>query len=206
MKKILTAMILLFFAQIYIFAQNNTDPLSLLKSDDYANRKEGIALLKQKRTESINNLIAILNGNFSLDVKDCAAIALGNCRASEAVDTLIQNIGLDVRGRAIKGFPTEEEMSPVSTSLQKIGSPSVPAIIKLLEEKGRFLESGGTLEERRNAEMSVLLLNTLCRIDGDKDVVKLRLQKALSLETDPQKQARLQSGLKALDKTILTKP
>lgn len=183
----------------------STDSFDALKSNDWGVRKTEIEHLKQQRAQSIENLIAILNGNSDLEVKDSVAIALGNCRAAEAVDALIQHMHLDVRGRIIKGLLTDEEMFPVSTSLEKIGNPSIPVIIKYLGEKGSFLNpESGTEQERRNVEASALLLSALYHIDGDKDIVKLRLQKALSGENDPQKQARLQSALKTLDKMQFT--
>jgi hypothetical protein len=117
------------------------------------------------------------------------------------VDALIQNINLDVRGRAIKGLLSEDEANPVSTSLEKIGNPSIQGIIKFLGEKGSFSESGTTFDARKSIDVSILMLKTLCRIDGDKGIVELRLQKALKEETDAQKQARLQMAIGDLEKT-----
>lgn len=199
--KFLTAFLLLFFCVHRLNGQSDTNAIVMLKSNDFSTRKEGVQLLKQQRLQNIDILISILNGNFSPDVKDSAAIALGNCRASEAVNVLIKNIDLDVRGRVILGLLSEEEGNPVSTSLVKIGNPSIPAIIQLLEETGSVLDNGKTLDDRRSVEIRALLLRALCRIDGDKDIVRLRLQKAMKAETDSKKQARLQSALDALDKT-----
>jgi len=177
----------------------STGSIDPLKSNSFAQRKAEIELLEEQRDQSIKSMIAVLNGNSSPDIKDSVAIVLGNCRAAQAVDALMQNIHLDVRGRIIKGFLTEDEMFPVTTSLEKIGNPSIPAIIKYLGEKGRFLESG-TEEQRRATDASALLLRALCHIDGDKDIVRLRLQKALAAQHDPQEKARLQSALDALAK------
>jgi hypothetical protein len=41
-------------------------------------------------------------------------------------------------------------------------------------------------------------LQALTRIDVDKDISQLRLQKALKAEKNPQKQARLQAAIKSL--------
>jgi hypothetical protein len=200
MKKTIIAIVLLIIGGICSFAQSGGSTIDLLKSDDFGKRKEGIEILRQQRNQSIEDMIATLNGKSSSDVKDSAAIALGDCRGSEAVDVLIKNIGLDVRGRAIKGFLSEEELHPVSTALEKIGNPSIPAVIRFLEENANVPEGGKTLDDRRNTEIRALLLQTLCHIDGDKDVVRLRFQEALKAESDPQKQDRLQSALQELDK------
>ncbi len=48
-------------------------------------------------------------------------------------------------------------------------------------------------------------LQVLTRIDGDKDISRLRLQKALNAQKDSQKQARLQMALKTLGETQFDK-
>ena len=61
---------------------------------------------------------------------------------------------------------------PVVDALVKIGNPSIPAVIQNLAET----EDGQVIE---------LSLEVLYRIEGDKDIVQLRLQKASFAESDP---------------------
>ena len=70
-------------------------------------------------------------------------------------------------------------------ALIKIGTPSIPAMIR-------------NLKESDDARVRELSLEILYHIEGDKDIVQLRLQKALKAEKDLQKQARLQAALKSL--------
>lgn len=90
--------------------------VDFMKSDDFGKRKQTIGLLSQQRLQIITNLISILNGNLSADVRGSAAIALGRYRASEAVNVLAKNIELDSRSRIINGLLSEEELYPVCTA------------------------------------------------------------------------------------------
>jgi hypothetical protein len=57
------------------------------------------------------------------------------------------------------------------------------------------------LADSDKATVTKLSLQVLYGIEGDKDIVRLRLQKALEAETNPQKKARLQSAIQELEKT-----
>jgi len=70
-------------------------------------------------------------------------------------------------------------------ALIKIGNPSIPAMMR-------------NLAESDDAKARELSLQVLTRIDGDKDISQLRLQKTLKAETDSTKQTRLQAALKSL--------
>ncbi|MGH7976622.1 MAG: hypothetical protein ACREC8_08160, partial [Limisphaerales bacterium] len=92
---------------------------------------------------------------------------------------------------------TEEELSPLHglvavDALVKIGTASIPAMIR-------------NLEESDDSAVRILSLRVIYRIEGDKDIVQLRLQKALKVEKDSRKQARLASALKALAETSFGK-
>jgi hypothetical protein len=76
----------------------------------------------------------------------------------------------------------------VIDALIAIGNPSIPAMIR-------------NLADSDDARVRELSLQVLTRIDGDKDISKLRLQRALKTGKDSQKQARLQAALKSLAKT-----
>ena len=111
----------------------------------------------------------------------------------KVVDALAVKIALkmDLSQNIIKGYPIIAGY-PAMDALIKIGNPSIPAMIR-------------NLAESDDAKYQELSLQVLYRIDGDKDIVQLRLQKALASEKDSQKQARLQSALKALAETSFDK-
>jgi len=70
-------------------------------------------------------------------------------------------------------------------ALVKIGNPSIPVVIQNLEDS----------DDVQVRELSVTVIH---RIEKDKDIAELRLQKALEAQTDAKKKARLQSALKSL--------
>lgn len=183
--------------------QTSTNSIDSIKSNDYVARKHGVEWLKQQRLEAITNLVSILETNASLEVKESAVIALGNYRASEAVDALAKYVALDGRGKIVVSLVSDEESRPILSAFEKIGNPSIPVIIRLLEQESfshQFLEKD---EYNQMAERNIRnrLLLSLCRIDGNKDIVQLRLEKALKAEKDSQKKAHLQAALKSLAET-----
>jgi hypothetical protein len=119
----------------------------------------------------------------------CAAYYLREIHSRQAVDMLAINIALRLDTSRIsvdhlpiiKGFPAKD-------ALIEIGNPSIPAVIL-------------NLSESDDAEVRKLSLEVIERIDNDKDISILRLQKAIKAERDAQKQARLQTALKALTET-----
>jgi hypothetical protein len=140
---------------------------------------------KNKRAKTIQSLLEIFNNSKSyiFRPKCYAAYYLGVLRASEAVDSLAAQI-------KIRGYEhgLEEPVGgyePAVDALVAIGNPSIPAVIR-------------NLAESDDAKVRELSLQVVTRIDGDKDISQLRLQKALKAETDSQKQARLQAASKAL--------
>ena len=74
---------------------------------------------------------------------------------------------------------------PAMDALVKIGSPSIPALIR-------------NLAGSDNANVRELSLRALNQIDGDKDIVQLRLQKAMNAQIDSARKARLRSAQKSL--------
>ena len=143
---------------------------------------------ESRRKQMIAELIGILNDAKSHNLaKCCAAYCLGIMHASDAVDGLAAQIsisppppsGSDLSGGLSCGY------EPAAEALVAIGISSIPAVIRNLAES----------DDAKVRELSLQVLN---RIDGDKDIVQLRLQKALKAEKDLQKQARLQAALKSL--------
>jgi HEAT repeat protein len=151
------------------------------KSDPF----DKIALkLNVERQQAVNELISIFEDKKSSNFQQCAAAYyLGEWRASEAVDALTANISLSLE--QLSSDHIEVLNLSAAAALIKIGNPSIPAVIR-------------NLLESDNPVVRKLSLQVLCRIDGDKDIVQLRLKKALAAEKDSQKQARLQAASKAL--------
>jgi hypothetical protein len=134
-----------------------------------------------------SELLQNLKDPDSSNLRKCAsAYYLGELGITEAVDTLSTQIKLDLDMSHIQvdGLPRLPG-HPAMEALIEIGAVSIPAVIR-------------NLAESDDAQCRELSLTVLCRIEGDKDVVQLRLEKALKLETNSQKQLRLQSALKSL--------
>jgi len=151
------------------------DNLGKLVQDAFAHR--------QKIIQELLNIVN--NPQSNLYVKCCAANCLGEMRASEAAESLAAQITINPPGD-MGGFhfvPTGGYMTAVS-ALIKIGTPAIPAVIRNL---------AGSDDEQVRA-WSLTVLNT---IDGDKNVVQLRLQGFLEKETDQIKKDRIQSALEA---------
>jgi len=107
-------------------------------------------------------------------------------RAPQVVNALADKVTLafDSSRTPIFHFPIISGY-PAMDALVKIGNPSIPAVIR-------------NLEESEDAKVRELSLKVLYRIEGDKDIVQLRLQKALEVQQDSKKKARLQTALQAL--------
>jgi hypothetical protein len=141
-----------------------------------------------------------LNSNLLNELQDvrlpnltrcAAAYYLGEMRSFEAVNILASNITLQFDKSQIKLkhlVKIDLSVYPAMDALTKIGSPAIPALIQ-------------NLADNDDAGLRALSLEALYQIDGDKGIVQLRLQKALQSQSNPSKQARLQSALKALGET-----
>jgi hypothetical protein len=120
----------------------------------------------------------------------CAANYLGELRMENAINDLTSQIAFRcsqvvINTHGINDIPDFAEF-PAQQALIRIGIASIPALI-------------GNLAGSDDAETRKLSLEAIYKIEGDKDIVQIRLQKALKAETDSKKQARLQAALKALD-------
>lgn len=147
-----------------------------------------------ERKQLCSKLIGILTDSRSPNLNQCeAAYYLGELRIPEAVDALAAKImlRLDTRHIITLHLPTISS-SPVVEALIKIGIPSIPAMIR-------------NLAESDDNQVRDLSLKVIYRIEGDKDIVQLRLQKAMAAEKDSRKQARLQAALKLIEKVAFGK-
>jgi hypothetical protein len=149
-----------------------------------------VAGMKAQRAQCQKEYLEILQDAKSSNFQKCAAAyCLGEIHAEDASDVLAANISLqlDMTQIPIKHLIRVDDAlkNPAVESLIKIGSPSIPAVIR-------------NLAESDDAKVRELSLQVIKRIDNDKDISALRLQKAIKAETDSQKQVLLQAALKAL--------
>ncbi len=106
--------------------------------------------------------------------------------AVEATESLATNITLSVQaGGSLYIMESPFWYRPAEHALGEIGVPAIPALLR-------------NLVESQDANTRDASLRVLVGIDGDKDVVQLRLQKALKAGKGSERQARLQAALKAL--------
>lgn len=136
----------------------------------------------------INELLKTFNNPATPNYDRCTcALYLGEMRASEAAGALAASISLELdSGHLILGGIILAQYDPAFNAVVKIGCSAIPPLVRNLAES----------DDEKVRELS---LKALCRIDGDKDISRLRLQKALKAETQPQEQAHLQRALAALD-------
>lgn len=135
-----------------------------------------------------NELLNVLRADRSNLNRCAAAHYLGELRFAEAANDLAAQITLDIKlTDDLDGMPVLPR--PVAmTALIRIGVPAIAPVIR-------------NLETSDDAKVRELSLKVLRQIDGDKDIVQLRLQKALDAQKDPEKKARLQAALKSLAET-----
>ena len=141
------------------------------------------------REQAIQTLIDMLNDPKSRNItKRYAAYYLGLIRGDRAVDVLAAQINLEpdgIIGGSLGEAESEWNSQPAASALIEIGTPSIPALIR-------------NLTESDDVKVRETSLWVLCCIEDDKDIVHLRLQKALTAETDPGKQGRLRIALTTL--------
>jgi hypothetical protein len=144
---------------------------------------------KEQRQNAIQEFLKILKDSNATTInRATAAFYLGELHADEASDVLAQSITLQIDWNDVTFFRGLGMIAPLNArdALVKIGSASVPPVIRNLADS----------DDTKIRQMS---LQVLLGIEGDKDVVQLRLQKALKAEPDLQKQERLKTALKDLD-------
>jgi hypothetical protein len=128
-------------------------------------------------------LLKSTQSNFS---QSASAYFLGEIHYTNSVDALAAQIAFRFHGVIMKHLvEINIPEYPAMDALVKIGTPSIPVAIQ-------------NLAESDDAQVRDLSLQVLNRIENDKDIVRLRLQKALQAEADPQKHMRLQTALKSL--------
>jgi hypothetical protein len=137
-----------------------------------------------ERKQFANELLNVLGDTKSSNIEQCAATCyLGEMRVAESVDILAAEVTLNLVHSV--DHLSYLQHPPAAEALFKIGIASIPALI-------------GNLAEIDNPGIRTASLKILYRIEGDKDVVELRVQKALNVEKDSKRKARLQLALKEL--------
>ena len=152
------------------------DAVSFHFHGDYEQRgKQLIEIFKDEKLSSLN--------------RATAAYYLGMMKMEEGVMVLASSINFEYDGSKdpvhvhteVGPFPSRH---PAKDALINIGIPSIPAVIR-------------NLAESDDAKVRELSLEVIAKIDNDKSISELRLQKAIKAEADSQKQARLQAALQA---------
>lgn len=159
------------------------DVIAAIRADkNYFNDALAFKMMNQRK-QFISTLLNIFRDvRASADQKCAAAYYLGEIHAPEAVDDLATNIALHISPGAQYGGVIEPS---IAVALVKIGTPSISVLIKnLLESDDEYVQKSS--------------LTVLYSIEGDKDVVQLRLQRALDAQSDTAKKNRLQTALKSL--------
>ncbi|HEY1661496.1 MAG TPA: HEAT repeat domain-containing protein [Verrucomicrobiae bacterium] len=170
---------------------NLSDILVSAKTSNIYFLNKAVDDFKKQDNYLASKLVQILKEEKSPSLNRCAsAFYLGEMRRSDSANALAETILLSVDMSKINlmGLPDVLPAMgkyPAMEALVKIGNPSIPAVIR-------------NLAQSDDPNVRELSLQVLTRIDGDKDISQLRLQKALKAETDSQKQMRLQSALKSL--------
>ena len=144
----------------------------------------------EQKFQTIGELGLILCDTNATELsRGTAALYLGEMHDPGAAEPLARNITLNVDkvlGTYIFGGLPHIWHFEAQRALVKIGLPAIPPVIRNLAES----------DDKLTRDLS---LQTLCEIEKDKDIVRLRLQKALEKEPDKTKQTRLQTALTALD-------
>jgi hypothetical protein len=166
--------------------------MASIHTTDIYGFEAAVEKLRAERQGLGRSLSAVLNDKMSANMSRCAAaFYLGELRLTNEVDALATNISLklDIRFIMIKHLiHIDIRGHPAANALVTIGMTAVPKLVQNLANSDDPNERG-------------LWLNVLCRIEGDKDIVQIRLQKAASAEPSAAKKARLQSALAALPTT-----
>ena len=151
------------------------------------NETQTLFLLAEKHLGQTRDALLVNLDSNDTAVRSYAAFFLMDYRFPQAADKLALNITLpNTTHSKLQGREWLQDKYPAMEALVKIGSPCLPAVIRNLAES----------DDVKTRELS---LKVVYRVDGDKDIARLRLQKAVQAEKDPQKQARLQQAVKALE-------
>ena len=165
--------------------------LELIQSNNFPDWQTALRTLHKQRQKIVRSLIATLDGQFPVDVKQEAARALGIYWAPEAMGSLINNLALDdIDAGYPHGIVSDDEMAdlsqpPVTTALIKIGWPAVPSLVECIATNDAPISTGKCV-------------SIISVIEGH-DIAKVRLEQALNAESNPERKSRIQAALHKLE-------
>jgi hypothetical protein len=152
-----------------------------------SNFEKGCQEIEKTRNEMTEAMVGILrNPAYHKAAKYCAASYFAATRRPGSAEAEV--LAPQIASTSYRMWYHEEPafgLSPASSALVEIGVPAIPFVARNLAES----------DDLKVRQMS---LAVLLRIDGDKDVVEVRLRKTMEAEKDQQKQARLHAALKSL--------
>lgn len=143
--------------------------------------------LAVERRQLGRTLIQRMNATRSKDVKACSAYLLGQYRIAEAAQDLAAAITLDMGFSKQKKLPLWGQY-PVVQALVEIGQPSVPYMIR-------------NLEESDDAKIRELSLTVLRHVVGPETAAFL-IRSAMEQQEDVENRDRLDSALTALEPAL----
>ena len=168
---------------------NSQNILGQFQKLEKLTEKERDALLREadRNLHQLEEALLTKLVSENQDVRFYAAYLLGQYRFPRAADSLAQNITMedDVRSTMLRSPEWFWDRYPAAEALVKIGEPSIPSVIR-------------NLSESDNSKIRELSLKVLCCVEKDQDIVKLRLQKAATLQPHQEKKARLDAALRTL--------
>ncbi|MBW8017806.1 MAG: hypothetical protein FVQ82_16660 [Planctomycetes bacterium] len=111
----------------------------MLNSDDLNVINEGIDSMLKSRKETIQKLIETVDPDnsdkYNEITRKAAAYLLGEMRAIEAIDVLLENI---FEPKALQPLGSMDRLdSPVENALHKIGRPIIPAVTNIIENSDK---------------------------------------------------------------------
>lgn len=168
-----------------------SDSLEQLQSDNNGTRQAAAKEVSEYRTEAVAKLIRIVAGDGKEEAKVAAMHLLGEYRAKEAVSVLVENFRTAWRIH-VGSMVTDAELMPAGDALVQIGEPSIPALISKL----------ATTDDK---DTRGTYLYVLKRIERDKQILQLRIQKAIDQDNVESRKANLQKAIDGL-KTVRAVP
>lgn len=171
---------------IYVSPEEKILPTQKIRSKDKDLQDEGRQEILKERAKLIDDLKAIIMDKKAQENNRSSVITafnlLGEIRAYEAVDFLAEYIDFVADPYAMPDRPPSIEDWPAAYALAEIGLPSIPAIIRVIGQKGGDGEKGGWL--------LFVACNIFQKIFGwdekmYKKVGKLYVEEALLREEDP---------------------
>ena len=159
-----------------------------LKMMDRMTASDRESLLTDLETEWQATKEALINNLSSQQeqTRFSAAYLLGLYRYVDAADSLAQVIDMESKDSAAQKRLARWDRYPAVEALIKIGKPSVPAMLR-------------NLEESKNENVKELSARVISYVEG-KELAKSIVANAIAKQGDPAKKANLESSLKYFER------